>query len=74
MTFAKYSEAIYLVTTTISLVGYGDYKAFHDLSGEWLLEMICLIMLISFGNYAFSSITTQVRQYKPILTPVIAAV
>ena len=55
--FERYTESIYLVTTTISLVGYGDFKAFNDDSGEWLFEMLCLILLMSFGNYSFASIT-----------------
>ena len=63
-----------MVTTTISLVGYGDYHAFHDYTGAWLMEMLCLIFLMSFGNYSFASITKQVRQYKPVLTPLRLAV
>jgi len=67
--FGRYAEAIYTVTTTISLVGYGDYKGFIDNSGEWFFEMSLLILLILYGNYCFSSITQKVREYQTVLTP-----
>ena len=56
-TFGRYAEAIYFVTTTISLVGYGDYKGFQDLTGVWQWEMLLLILLILYGNYSFSKIS-----------------
>ena len=36
---AIYVNSFYLVTTTISTVGYGDFKGFVDDGGLWITEM-----------------------------------
>lgn len=72
-TFSRYAESIYFVTTTISLVGYGDYKGFLDDTGEWLWEMSLLLLLILYGNYSFSKITQKVREFKKMMTPQVLA-
>ena len=66
--FHQYYEALYLMTTTISTVGYGDYKAFVDTSGDWTNEMIYLIFATISGIILFSSVTREIFNYRKLLT------
>ena len=63
-----YTESVYLITTTITTVGYGDFKAFHDPSGHWLPEMLYLYFVTLFGIIIFSSVTREIFVYKKLLT------
>lgn len=61
-----YVESVYLMTTTITTVGYGDFKAFHDDTGHWLPEMIYLYFVTLFGINLFSSVTREIFVYKKL--------
>ena len=63
-----YTEALYLMTTTITTVGYGDFKAFHDPTGHWLPEMIYLYFVTLFGIIMFSTVTREIFVYKKLNT------
>ena len=63
-----YFEAIYLTTTTISTVGYGDIKGFVDTEGVWEIEMSFLLILILCGVLLFSSVTHEIFTYKTLMT------
>ena len=54
------------MTTTITTVGYGDFKAFHDDTGHWLPEMIYLYFVTLFGINLFSSVTREIFVYKKL--------
>ena len=49
----RYMEAFYLTTTTITTVGYGDFKAFNDLDPVWHPEMILLYFVTLFGTFVY---------------------
>lgn len=66
--FSVYFESIYLVTSTISTVGYGDYKGFPDNTGSWLIEQTYLLSLILFGYILFTLITNEIFTYRKLLT------
>ena len=36
----NYAESVYFMSTTISTIGYGDFKGFIDTSGSWAVEMV----------------------------------
>ena len=55
--FTRYVSSIYLVATTISTVGYGDYKGFGDSSGSWAAEMTFLCLLQFVGILLFTIVT-----------------
>ena len=63
--FEQYWESFYLVTTTITTVGYGDYKAYNGNSddkyssehGDWLIEMVYLYFVTLLGILIFSMVT-----------------
>ena len=62
----RYFESVYMITTTITTVGYGDYKAFNDTTGIWQAEM-CYLYLISLGGpFLFTTVSTQVFQYQKL--------
>lgn len=65
---AKYVESLYLMTTTISTVGYGDYKAFWDTEPNWGLEMAYLTFVTISGIINFSQVTNQIFTYRTLLT------
>ena len=52
-----YFESIYLMTASISTVGYGDYKGFIDDSGDWVIEMSVLIFVMILGICCFGLVT-----------------
>ena len=56
------------MTTTITTVGYGDFKGFHDSSGNWLPEMIYLYFVTLLGIIMFSTVTREIFVYKKLLT------
>ena len=51
-----YVDAIYTMTSTISTVGYGDYKGFIDNQGDWSIEMIYLVLIIPIGLLVYTLI------------------
>ena len=64
-------ESIYLMTTTISKVGYGtggEYYAFIDDSGDWAMEMVYLSIVMIAGNILFSLIVDQIFSYNELIT------
>ena len=62
---ACYAESFYLMTTTISTVGYGDIKGFNDYSGDWSAEMTYLICMTLIGLMLFSSVLNEILDYHP---------
>ena len=66
--FYDYTESFYLMTTTITTVGYGDFKGFHDTNGHWLPEMIYLYCIMLFGINLFSMVTREIFVYKKLKT------
>ena len=64
----RYAEALYLITTTITTVGYGDYKAFNDTSGIWFAEMCYLFFVTLAGTLLFTTVTRQVFDYKMLMS------
>ena len=65
-----YVDALYTMTTTISTVGYGDFKGFYDNEAGWTIEMTYLIFAIIFGIVLFSSITNEIFNYKSLKTEI----
>ena len=63
-----YVESFYLITTTITTVGYGDFKGFLDTDGSWLPEMLYLYFVTLFGIILFSSVTREIFTYQQLLT------
>lgn len=53
---AIYVDSIYLMTTTISTVGYGDFKGHISDTGEYAHEMLYLYFAIFFGILLFSMV------------------
>jgi len=64
----RYFEALYLVTSTISTVGYGDIKGFMSNDGVWLTELSYLSVTIFLGILLFTVLTNEIFNYKKILT------
>ena len=64
---AKYLEAIYFITTTITTVGYGDLKGYVDNSGSWTGEMLYLCATIFCGIFLFTLVTREIFTYKSLL-------
>lgn len=64
--FVIYWESWYLVTTTISTVGYGDYKAYNNTTTQWAPEMVFLTFVIVAGILLFSSVTNEIFAYKEV--------
>ena len=52
----SYVESIYLMTTTISTVGYGDFKGFVSLEPFWYYEMTYLIFVTITGIILFGTV------------------
>ena len=63
-----YVEAVYFITTTISTVGYGDFKGFPDLEGGWGIEMTYLMFVTAYGIVLFSSVVNEIFSYKKLKT------
>ena len=63
----KYAESIYLMTTTISTVGYGDMKGF-EAEGEWSAEMLYLMLVTFAGILLFTIVTNEIFKYKEVKT------
>ena len=63
-----YVDSLYLMTTTISTVGYGDFKAYNDNGSGWAAEMVYLITVTIFGIILFSSVTNEIFSYKKLQT------
>lgn len=66
--FIRYAESWYTMTTTISTVGYGDYKGYYDDDGHWAVEMTYLYFVIITGLILFSLVTEMIFSYKSMLT------
>ena len=62
-----YFEAFYAICTTISTVGYGDFKGFVDAEHPtWAIEMSYLMLVIVVGIILFSSVTNEIFNYKSL--------
>ena len=61
-----YADSFYLITTTISTVGYGDFKAYLDNDGVYTAEMVYLYFVTMFGITLFSSVTNEIFSYKRV--------
>lgn len=59
----QYVDATYFITTSITTVGYGDWKGFHNDEGDWSVEMLYSMFLIMFGIILFSSVTNEIFSY-----------
>lgn len=66
--YTIYVDSFYLITTTITTVGYGDFKGYYDNEGEWLIEMIFLMVVMLVGIMVFSTVTNEIFQYKVVLS------
>jgi len=66
--FEQYFSAWYLTTTTITTIGYGDYKGFVDVGGDWTAEMLYFSCVLIGGIIMFSSVRTQIFLYRHTLT------
>lgn len=64
----QYVEAMYFITTTITTVGFGDWKGYYDDEGDWTVEMLFCIFVTIFGIVLFSSVTNEIFSYKSLLT------
>ena len=56
------------MTTTISTIGYGDYKGFVDDNGTWAMEMAYMYLVMYGGILLFSLVTREIFTYKKLLT------
>ena len=65
---AVYVDSFYLVTSTISTVGFGDFKGFNDKDGGWFTEMLFLYCVMVLGITLFASVTNEIFSYKKLLT------
>ena len=65
---AKYVDSVYLVTTTITTVGYGDFKAHNTNEPDWAIEMVYLYVVTLAGITLFSAVTNQIFTYRKLLT------
>ena len=70
---SDYVESVYLVTTTITSVGYGDFKGFFDdeehyAEANCIPEMLYLYTVTLFGIILFSSVTKEIFTYKKLYT------
>lgn len=59
----RYFESFYMISTTITTVGYGDYKAFNDSDDVWMAEMIFLFCVALLGTLLFTTVTNSVFNY-----------
>ena len=65
----RYFESWYLISTTISTVGYGDVSGFNnsELDSDWSVEMLYLHVVIIAGIILFSLVTSEIFSYKKML-------
>ena len=65
----RYFESWYLISTTISTVGYGDVSGFNnsELDSDWSVEMLYLHVVIIAGIILFSLVTSEIFSYKQML-------
>jgi len=65
-----YVESVYMMTTTITKVGFGDeyFKGFPDNSSEWMAEMLYLYFIMLLGTVLFSIVTNEIFSYRKLLT------
>ena len=61
-----YVDSFYLITTTVSTVGYGDFKAYLGSDGVYTAEMVYLYFVTMFGITLFSSVTNEIFSYKRV--------
>ena len=61
-----YVDSFYLIITTVSTVGYGDFKAYIDSDGVYTAEMVYLYFVTMFGITLFSSVTNEIFSYKRV--------
>ena len=66
--FAIYVDSFYLMTTTISKVGYGDFKGFIGVTGDYEQEMLYLYFVTLYGTTLFSSVLSEIFSYKKLLS------
>ena len=57
-----------MITTTITTIGYGDYKAFNDNHAVWLPEMCYLYFVTLLGIFLFTTVTHQIFNYEQLKT------
>jgi len=65
---AQYVDSVYLMTTTITTVGYGDFNGFPDTEGHWSAEMVYLIFITITGLLIFSLLVEEIFTYKELQT------
>ena len=65
---AVYVDSFYLITATISTVGYGDFKAYINDTGSWAEEMIYLYFVSVCGIALFSTVTNEIFTYNKLVT------
>lgn len=63
-----YLDAIYFITTTITTVGYGDFKGLPNTEHNWSAQMFYLIIVTVTGILLFSVISNEIFSYKKIKT------
>ena len=63
-----YVDSFYLMTATISTVGYGDFKGFMGDTGDYVQEMLYLYMATLYGITLFSSVLNEIFSYKKLLS------
>ena len=66
-----YADSFYFMTTTISTVGYGDYKAFDVDNTDWMLgfsNMLYISIVIIAGILLFTIVTNEIFNYKKLKT------
>ena len=57
------------MTTTITTVGYGDYKGrYDDESEKWTYQMLYLYFVTLFGIILFSLVTREIFNYNSLMT------
>lgn len=59
-----YFETVYLMTSTISTVGFGDFKGFISTEPIWAAEMTFLIFFEIIGIILFSTVTNEIFNYR----------
>lgn len=65
--FYVYVDAWYMMTATISTVGYGDFKGYSNkdqMNSYWLIEMFFLAFVMVAGIMMFSSITNEIFNFQ----------
>ena len=64
----EYVESLYLIATTASTVGYGDYSGRGSEDPVWYLEMTYLIFVTISGIILFGSVANQIFTYQSLMT------